>query len=237
MTVVNTGKQGWSNSGGLITADPMTKVTCQANFEENPTNYTIQFGIQKAAPDQIIQPQAEVIWSVEGNSVRRLVNVVNGLSIMGTGQAVKISMWDNLRDGQGGFTPDEPYIGSVQVSPGSRASLDHPPTLIPDSFIVTGDDEAIYNGAVTLFPGGSVAFPITDNAGVVSVMPWFSGNSDVLDGDVYFNIGNNTDAYFEFNPARAPIWVPVTAACSRIFMRNDSASETITVGIVFGIDG
>lgn len=236
MNAIVTDKQGWSASGTLITGDSLTRVILQANFVDLPANYTVQFGLQKADDAQIVQPKAEVVWSVEGNSVRRLVNIVNGLSMTGTGQAVKVTLWDDLRVGQGGFVPDQEYIGSVQVSPGSRASLDHAPTLIPETYTPTGGDETVYAGAVTLFPGGSVSFPIPDNAGAVSVMPWYSGNKDVLDGDVFFGMGNNTDNYFQYTLGRNPVWIPVTAACSRIFMRNDS-TETIEVGLVFAIDG
>jgi hypothetical protein len=116
------------------------------------------------------------------------------------------------------------------VTPEAQAALDFPSTQVPVTYTPTDGEETVYTGAVTLFPGGSVAFPIT--AGVQSVMPWYSGNSNVREGDVYFNIGNNIHAYFEFNLPRAPLWVPVPDGCGRIFMRNDSA-ETINVGVVF----
>lgn len=243
MQPIVTGKNGWSASGQLITGNPDVKVILQASFIENPTNYTIQFGLRKPVPGLIIggqggivQPVAEVVWTVEGNDVRRLVNIVNGLSMTGTAQSVKVTMWDNLREGQGGFVPGEEYVGAILVSPGSRASLDHAPTLIPESYVQADSIEHVYAGAVTLFPADFVAFDIPENAGVVSVMPWYSGNKDVVDGDVFFGMGNNTDNYFQYNLQRNPLWVPVPAACSRIFMRNDS-TETIEVGVVFAVDG
>lgn len=113
-------------------------------------------------------------------------------------------------------------------SPESQDSYSLPATYLP-----TNEEERTYFGSVTLFPGGSVAFPITP--GVQSVMPWFSGNPNVRDGDVYFNVGNKLCAYFEFNLPRAPLWVPVPDGCVRIFMQNDSR-ETIHVGVVFSTE-
>jgi hypothetical protein len=111
-----------------------------------------------------------------------------------------------------------------------QATLDNPTTLLPESYTPTGEDETSYFGAVTLFPGGSAAFPIPTIA--KQVMPWYSANPNVREGEVYFNVGDSRHAYLEFNPPRAPLWVPIPENCNRAFMRNDSG-ETISVGIVF----
>ncbi len=111
-----------------------------------------------------------------------------------------------------------------------QATLENPATLLPETYTPTGEEETAYVGAVTLFPGGSAAFPIA--TGAKQVMPWYSGNSNVREGEVYFNVGDSRHAFLEFNPPRAPLWVPIPEGCNRVFMRNDS-SETISVGIVF----
>lgn len=115
----------------------------------------------------------------------------------------------------------------------SQSALDSATTLVPESYTPTDGEETAYTGAVTVFPGGSVAFPIP--AGVQSIMPWYSGNPNVKDGDVYFNVGDNRHAFVEFNLSRAPLWLPVPSNCVRAFMRNDS-SETITVGAVYSLE-
>lgn len=112
----------------------------------------------------------------------------------------------------------------------SQAALDDTSTSVPEFYTPTDNEERPYTGAITLFPESYVAFPVP--AGALSVMPWYSGNANVRDGDVYFNVGDNRHAFLEFNLPRAPLWLPIPQNCVRAFMQNDS-NETITVGLVY----
>lgn len=115
----------------------------------------------------------------------------------------------------------------------TQAPLDSVSTLVPETFTPDIGEESPYTGSVTLFPYGHVAFPIPAEA--KSVMPWYTGNADVREGDVYFNVGNNRNALLEFNLPRGPLWLPIPPDCVRAFMHNTSG-ETIRVGIIYSTE-
>ena len=130
---------GWSATGLMLNDGKSKAAHLQVNFlategRPNPSkNYTVQFSVgpTKTLAGKLLQapvfPEAEIIWSVEGNSVRRVVSVVNGMSITGVGEAVSVRVYDNTPQAfaGGGFT----YQVDITVAPGSRASTQQPPTL------------------------------------------------------------------------------------------------------------
>ena len=92
-------KDGWSASGKLI-AGIGGLVQLQANFTSGGGLGCGQYTIQFTTSGNINSPnpvftEALITWSVEGNFLTRRVTVCNGMSITGSGQAVKVIITDN----------------------------------------------------------------------------------------------------------------------------------------------
>lgn len=226
MTALNQ-KKGWSASGPIIAGAGSAGqgISLQANFEEEPGNYTVQFGI--VTPDTlnlpngvILKATAEITWSVEGNDVRRLVDCVNGMSVSGTAQGVKVVIRDNSTS-----TQAIEYQVSVQVVKGTRPSVSHPPFL-------TGDTEFLANLA-------NVEVPIPVNAGVTSVAVYVAPvpKAVIAENDVmvqHHRIGGVV-ALNQYDP-RDYQWVTIAAGANTVNLINNSGGFVLFTP-VWGIDG
>ncbi len=217
-------KKGWSVSGPLISgAGPSGNgISLQANFENEPGNYTVQFGLTQPVVQsgEIIRAVAEIVWSVEGNDVRRLVNAVNGMSVSGTAQGVKVRLFDNSVT-----VAPITYQVSAQVVKGTRPSVAHPPFLYGDRFILISG-------------GPSVVVPIPQNAGVTAVYVGATPTTAVNVPNGQLQVAHESAAATvlqEYEP-RDFQWVPIGAGADRILIRNNSA-EPISFTPVWGIDG
>lgn len=219
-------KKGWSVSGDLIAGKSDAGIALQANFENEPGNYTVQFGVTYPPTDQsgnIITAQAEIVWTVEGNDVRRLVNIANGMSVTGTAQAVKVTMRDSTTLG-GGKQPF-PYPVSAQVVKGSRPSVEHPPFLYANSIVV--------------FNGSNADFTIPQNAGISSVQVYVKpepvGINIPLGQLTVYHITGALGVINGYDP-REVSWVPIAPGSEKIRVQNDSAG-LVRFSTVWGIDG
>ena len=216
---------GWSTSGKLSAGNPDRKVSLQVNFPI-ASNYTVQLGIAGgAALNNLLHTQnaeALVTWTVNGNSITRRVNVTNGTSLTGTGEAVKVEIQDVSI---GPFPANSDYLATIIVTPGTRGSNKQPPTLKPVPSVIP-----VAAGANT-----TVMIPV--DAGVISVHAKVVGpaNTPIVDGDariVEQNLGTNI---YEFNPTQTD-WVPILGGADRLLLLNASAFP-IDFSLVFGIDG
>lgn len=180
---LNTVPKGWQAGGRLRTRNPDIGFGFQADFSA-PSIYTVEFKIGDlelvdASPGVDTKasfPVAEVVWSVEGSDVRRLIALSNGMSISGTGQGVKVSVWDDYNPLALANDIYE-YEVTAQVSPGLRA-VTRPPgyAIVPYSFYdsVAASAKLIPSTWFQL-PGYFIAqatewyfFPIPLDAGVTS---------------------------------------------------------------------
>lgn len=147
---------GWAASGTLQTGNVNREVSLQTVFPISG-NYTVQFALTPGTVDATHPaPRAEAIitWSCEGNSVTRRISVANGASISGFGQGIKVRIVDTTTLGAGLASE---YVVSLQVTPGTRPSVERPPTLI-------GDDNTIVPQQ------SSITVQVPDDAGAISVL-------------------------------------------------------------------
>lgn len=213
-------KSGWSASGKLTQLNRLTKVSMQANFVDAPQNYTVQF---KLAGDlRLKRTEAEIVWSVEGNDVRRLVSVADGVSVQGSGQGVKVTIYDVSNDAVPvGVSAD--YVASVQLVSGTRGSTGNPPVL-------SGDRASI-------LAGGSQTFQIPTNAGITSVgVSVGTGGNPIAEFDIAVTHQDSGATSLSTYDPRQFYWVPLTPGTTQIQITNFGAS-TIEVKINYGIDG
>lgn len=230
MTIDNrTSQGGWSTSGSIVTGDPLNSaVKLQANF---PTadNYSVQFSVE-SGNGFIVNPAAEIVWNLEGNSVRRLVSVVNGLTVTGMAQGVNVRVFDdNTLAG-----PSVVYRVGVQIAPGVRASVNQPPTYVPN---IPG---VFPFGQVVLVALSQIDVFLPINAGVISVLCTAGGTPNpvvITEADIqvshFASAGFSTKVY---DPRNAG-FVPVGPDTAWIRIRNANAANNYKVALTFGIDG
>lgn len=236
------GKKGWSSSGSIQATNgydpvlgPNAGVSLQANFDESDV-YTAQFFIGPVPPDaafgagEFIRARAEVTWSVEGNFVRRVIDVVNGASITGVAQGVKIRIFDDSV-----YSTAKPAINydvSASVSRGARSSVQQPPVYSATSLQLAAGAQ---NGNI----------PIPQNAGVISVMLLVGTVATVPSPNPVTEFSticaqvtaapNNTT--LRVYDARDYQWVPVAPGADHLLIVKDATTPILHYTAIFGIDG
>jgi|WetSurMetagenome_2_1015567.scaffolds.fasta_scaffold225342_3 hypothetical protein len=233
---------GWSASRELISKDTNPAVQLQANFQD-PTPYTVQFSITNlkatdgSADIGSYNPTAVIEWSVEGNSVRRVVSVINGTSVTGVGQGCRITVRDQTPTTD--TTKEMEYTVAILVAPGVRPANQLQPILTPliaDSFGVTRP------GAIFVDGGTGVDVQIPENAGVTSVyITAASLNAGIpvalTDADIQASHTNTAYVYKEYNPNKYT-WVPIGPGTSTVRLTNFMGPLTqVLFNVTFGIDG
>src|SRR3990167_2293350 len=88
--------RSWSVSGVLRPGQAGREVSAQVDLSKDPGYHTIEFSIQTPpiSGSLALATVAEVIWSVKGNQVRRLLNVTNGSVISGLADNVSVKIFD-----------------------------------------------------------------------------------------------------------------------------------------------
>lgn len=226
------GKNGWQGSEVLTTGNVDRFLQFQANFEK-PGAYTVQFAVTPpdfqtnfAAPGfGIYTAIAEISWRVEGGDVRRVVSVANGVSVSGVGQGVKVAIRDTTTFG----APPRDYTVFAQVAPGTRPSVQQPPTLLGFPTFQT-----INAG------GGTATINIPANAGVisseVSIGPVAIAGFPVI-GVLVIQKNGGGQILKEYDPTVESGFVPVAPGCTQIDIVNQNAANNYRIQVTFGIDG
>ncbi len=239
---------GWSKHGTLMSHDGgNSKVQCQASFgtlskdgnsrDGAAGSYTVQFSVgdqDTTINIERILVVADIVWSVNGNDVRRRVSVVNGTSVSGVGESVKVTMFD---DSDPNIAPgaSKPYEVSITIAPGTRASGSIPPTLVVDHDIISV--------AAALPAGGKfIGKNIPKDAGVTSVMVTVinvdGANAPVANdalGLVVLEHRDATSPLKRYDP-RMYGFVPLAPGATALFLANAGA-DACAVQITYGIDG
>jgi hypothetical protein len=196
-----------------------------------PGIWTVQFGIA-AGVDIVPNPVAKVQWNVDGNSVTRQLNILDGASLTGLADSVSVDIFDetDYLYETGGFE----YDVTTLISPGPRASSANPPTYFPR------------NGAVDSYPGRFVlaAAATTDiviprDAGLTSVHITVSVNGApaiLTEADVAVNFESFAGVTLKQWDPRFIEWVPIPSAAHTLELVNSSLSELV-FGVTFGVDG
>lgn len=222
-------KTGWSASGNMVGEDPDKEVSLQAVFAD-PGTYTVQFSfkylVDPGGVSDPVYPEAEIEWSVEGNTIVRRVSVQNGVSISGVAQGVKVRVYDATPD----YSPAQntPYQVSISVAKGLRGGSEMPIYAPSDSIASIG-------GAAGSFHD----FPIPQNIGAKSVrilaIPIVLAAATDNDIVVAYEIGGFI--IIGFFPLKNPGgWYPITVGADNIRVYKTVAANW-NVQVVFGIDG
>ena len=191
----------------------------------DPGAYTLQFGISDpntpGGPFRV-EAKAEINWAVGGNSVRRVVDCVNGMTITGVAEGVSVNIYDVSFVGGGSPLP---YQVTVQVTKGVRPNVGKPP---------------IYSLPIDILPPNSSASKdLPDNIGATSVMVTVApvtvgaaiGAYDVIVAQQYG--GGTLNAY----DPRQTDFNPLVPATKSIAIVSSAAAANMYYKIILGIDG
>lgn len=241
---------GWSTSGVLGVGDsmvngalavpprPSRRVQLQCSFARQMQTHTIQFN----GPDNDnlavvgtgVRTQAEILWSVKGNIVRRVVDVLDGAAVSGEAEAVAVNIYDYSN-----VATALTYQVAVTVTPGVRGNSGQPPTLRPLG--TRTSDGVVFPYGVNLVPGNVVNFAVPPNVGAISALIQAinnAGAASLLDpevivtclspaGNVLTRYGYNLTGTFQ----------PLPANTATISVQNRHAADTVAVNCVLGIEG
>ena len=195
-----------------------------------PSVFTVEFEIgpslDPAIPLPINKPTAEIEWTVNGNTVRRVVSVVNGTSISGTAEFVKVKFFESE---SGASTA--PYAATAMVSPGVRAAVVQPTNQSTDSVALD---------AAGMAGPGEVFIDVPQDKGIVTfrVFAWDEAETGALDMTKILVLqqtsANNTISGFQ-DPNEAK-FVHLNPSVTVIKVVN-LGSVGARVFIVWGVDG
>jgi len=215
---------GWSATGKLRQGDPTKQVTLQVQFPVS-NNYTVQFKVDPQDPGAeggFAIPEAEIVWSVEGNSITRRVSVTNGLAVTGVGQACRVTIRD-MGVVNVGFTGQD-YNASVQIAPGTRANVQNPPQL-DGPFLEFGPGPVFIDTPIPKLVGiCSVAVLASTNG-----LPW------VQPGGILVQHISAAGVFNAYDP-RQYFWVPIAPQAITLRITNFEAFND-AAKIIWGIDG
>lgn len=215
-------KKAWSASGTISTRTTDRAVQLQANFVD-PNIYTIQFDIR---PNVGIayNAVAEITWSVEGNATRRLISVNSGVCISGSGQAVKVKLYDIINSSLLPFGIQD-YECSILVTKGVRPNDQVPVVYAPVlEYTVAAANNIVLNVPINagirsiIASAYNVATPTTDVTADVAI-------------EQVSQIGS-----FVYNPIKHRI-MPSIPGLGQLTLINSNAVNPVNFCIMYGIDG
>jgi hypothetical protein len=231
---------GWSSSGEVKTRT-LSGPSLQVNFPLSG-NYTVQLNVNPLRGDidpisglvKVSRPRAEVIWSVKGNGVRRLFDVVDGASITGQAEAVKVKIFDTIDQEPGNpVAPNISYPVSIQVTKGIRAVSERP-ILQGINYTDSAGNPLVSYQDVTMIPGDFVRFQIPQDAGVTSFQYQLVTSNPLT--NITMAVQDYSGNFLRYSPENSGTWLPIRSGASEIFIRNNGAANCFA-SVFFGIDG
>ncbi len=233
----NAGKRSaWGGGGKLITGDVQKQISIQFTFKESGA-HIVQFNfsppIQEVGVLTVfpVSTEALITWETNGNTVVRRVSVVDGCTVQGSGESVKIVVYDTT---PGAIAIGKEYDVSISVGPGTRGSFTNPPILFEDG------------GAVHAITAGNnpLVLAVPEDAGVNSVLVTVATLSGLplteqgIQVSQQTGLAVNGGIVLAVYDCRALAFAPLLPGCRLLSIRNQrSGTETIRVQAIWGIDG
>ena len=217
-------QSGWAQSGNLYTGTDNSVVKLMVERFDRAAVYTVQIGLNVGDADgQPVQAEAEVIWSINGTPIRRVVSVSQGCSISGVTESARVTVYDKTPHVEGSTVYE--YVALVNVAPGPRAATTLPPFL------------RTWPTTQSLAASDSTQVQVPDNAGVVgfrlSVFAAGAAGATVVMTD---NLGTVYDQYI-VPPGANSIFVPLAPGTTQIVVTNNDAANPIYLSGQWAIDG
>jgi hypothetical protein len=216
-------------AGGLPDlSDPNVKqVNSLQQQELEPQTYTIQFQVEPPSDGNGFGCFAIVNWKVKGQQIVRKLSVYSGASISAVAESVDVQLIDVSGAGLAGLPPNNggQYKVAANLSRGTRANVQQPPTLITQPL------------AVEFLSAPSVEFLVPQDAGVISAMVLVApANLQDIIAQQLVTGGPPTQSYY---PATQPgEWIPVSPLTLKLNMINRNLVDDPPLGnVIWGIEG
>lgn len=225
--------------GKAVVSGPQRTVPIQVQ-DLLPDVYTVQFtplGLPPTAAGiapAMISTVADVVFSVDGRTQFRRINVNQGARICGQADAVSVTVKDNSNPADPGRIPAAfEYQVSIAVSRGVRPDQFQPPTLYPtnaDGFVVQPPD-------LLLAPAASKILVIPQGVGVlaVNVTALDQTFAAIPEGKATVDYMANGVILRSFDARVAP-WIPIVPGANQLRLTNNAANN-VQFSALFGIDG
>jgi hypothetical protein len=241
-----------SATGTLISKAGL-RVQMQDDFDGKAENFTAQFFVSNrlgyiapsVPPNPIIPtpiaignitPVGEILWSIGGNTQRRLISIYDGVAITGVAEHFAINATDNT-DPNDSSNPTQ-YDVTITCASGVRGSTSLPP--IYQEYITNTNTGSIAFGNFILNGAEHLTVPIPKNAGVNSVMVTANYPGIVLTGSEFGFSQASTIAGIlkEYNPMNYE-FVPLSPQADTLLFKNfaTSGGQIVDFSVTWGIDG
>lgn len=228
---------GWSASKRLVPGGRLDSLAFQTGFPEIAV-YTIQLGLLQSyvhSPTETTRARAEIVWSLRGNNVRRLVDCVSGLSISGLAESVNVKIYD---DSNFNGNAQSAYNVSLQVGKGVRPAVERPPTLVASEGSVNDSGYYLTNNA----DPQEIVIAQPD-AGIISVMVTVSPDVGIAlaEYNVIVEQRNGTGVgatlLKRYDPRQAD-FVPLAPGTNAIWLiQNPALLQNSYWTVTYGVDG
>jgi hypothetical protein len=232
-------RTGWSGGGPLtINGGPNVQATAQADFpKKEGAMHTVQFQVSPPTPplvgakslDGTYAAYAMIQWSVNGVQINRVISVVNGMSISGVGESVKIFVVD-ATPVSSNQTPGLIYTVDITIAVGSRPSNTNPPYWAPVPYF------ALFIATA----GPVITIPIPQNIGANSLfiqMVYLSGAGIPEPSQAVVVIQNQAGVNLAtYNPSDYTDFVPLPPQAALIVFSNPGTGDA-SFNYMLGIDG
>jgi hypothetical protein len=227
-------EEGVSASGNLLIDITTTQnnsgqvVSVQHEFKK-PGVATVQFNIQRGEPSSplyAVWTEAEILWTVGGNTIRRKVTVGDAVSITGLAKSVVVRVIDRTPLQAGLLAMIETYKVFITISPGARATIEQPPVIYADLY------------STDVLAAATLDVPIPEGAGVNAVAVLFSkaGTAVPDQGVIASHFADlSMPALVRYDP-RSIYWAPVAPGAKFVQVYNATLA-TINARVIFGVDG
>jgi hypothetical protein len=241
-----------SATGKLLSKAGLS-IQMQDDFDGKAQNFTAQFFVSNRIgyippsvpanpiiPPPIaignITPVGEILWSIGGNTQRRLISIYDGAVITGVAEHFAINATDatDLSD----TTNQTMYDVTITAAGGVRGSTALPPVY--QTYIENNNTGDVEFGTFTLAPTKQLVLVIPQNAGVTSVMVTAGSSGTILtDTDFAFTQSNGSGELKRYNPTLYN-FVPLSPQATYITFHNLTAAiwgVSIDFSVTWGIDG
>jgi hypothetical protein len=225
-------QSGWGLSGPLYTNtndSGNNPVKLAIERFDRAAVFTVQLGLNLGDTEFPVQCEAEIIWSLNGQPIRRVVSVSQGCSISGVTESIGVKLYDVTPLVSDGDAPPAPafnkYFALASVAPGSRAATTLPPVL------------RAWHTTQALAASASTPLVVRRNAGVVGfrLSVWAQGiaGATVSMEDI---AGTIFDTYI-VNPGENSVFVPLAGGTTRLIITNNDTANAILLSGQWAIDG
>lgn len=231
---------GWAGSqiitvpAGLGAVPVESNLIVQAQLKTE-TYLTAQFSIATPAviPSAILpRARAEVIWTVQGNSCRRLIDIVSGAVISGPARNFNIKVSDNTAFSGALHPADFQYVVSCQVAPGTRPGGSQFPILMPPP----SED-----GFQTVADGSNFTYNVPRDAGVIAAFISCGNNLggpiDPIGAEVnvVISAGFLINQFLNYDALNQ--WIPLQPGTDRIRIFNQGFAPSLNFSVMYGVEG